>query len=847
MWARSQAFPFESFGGLASSFDRPDLPVGMALRAENVEFRPGSVGTRPALRIGANIGQGVMGSPTRNLIGLLQTPINDKERAAVSGFLAFLDNATFAHYLWDSTPKLAAPDYAVVAPTHTNGAAAGARLYIGLSNGRTGKAPGYSYDQLRNCTDRFWLEQPPDVLEVATVSGGGPTPGKHLFCFTLVTIDGCETAPSPVKAITTDATTSVKWRFAAEFQPLISYRSIRIWASPIDNELDFFLIFEGLPLAFGTSYQVWSDTDEMLANAERMADERWSTTGIEMPGAVFERYHDRAVVAGVRHRFMSGQIFPAPDTANSNGLQNLSFSWGVTGYNTPAQPCPGWTQPTPGDGGSFAYVADAAGSSSSFTQQMGGCWRITGNGSGGYRGLISQPSQAMAVSIYQTRYGSSVAPSDLKWSNDIGIVVVARRSPGLVAGKLRVGIVPETGHDLSTGPRYLDVTAAQLTTEWQTFELGPDASTPFTNWLGSLQIAGMGGLTNGEYIEVMYVALCDAIRPTRGFQVWLSRPGLYREFDALTSALSVGYGDGQDVRYVYEKNGRLFIVKDRSIWATYDDGANDPLNWTIENVVNGVGTPSFRGVARGTDWDVIVGQTGAYVFSGGAVAEEANLAAEISGEWERINWLYGHTLWSMIDPIEKRLFIGVPMDGATSPNKILVMDYKEGLGAGPASGGGGRKWAVWDIAAASGAQVPWLNQAKLVFLGSNTNDGSLDYLDGDFFTDKSGGPIVAVYETAPIGAGDGSLMLHERVAVTATGSGPLLLSAVASTGSVIALPSVNLYVPSRGVASVWMHSIDERTSFRFESGTHPGNYFRLNRAAVWVKPYPYLSYRQQNP
>ncbi len=44
---------------------------------------------------------------------------------------------------------------------------------------------------------------------------------------------------------------------------------------------------------------------------------------------------------------------------------------------------------------------------------------------------------------------------------------------------------------------------------------------------------------------------------------------------------------------------RLYLVKDRSLYVTEDDGVNEPASWTINEVSDAVGTPSVAGVDTG--------------------------------------------------------------------------------------------------------------------------------------------------------------------------------------------------------------------------------------------------------
>ena len=135
--------------------------------------------------------------------------------------------------------------------------------------------------------------------------------------------------------------------------------------------------------------------------------------------------------------------------------------------------------------------------------------------------------------------------------------------------------------------------------------------------------------------------------------------------------------NGQAMRAAFVLRDQLYFVKEHSIYSTRDDGVNEPADWTISEVSNAVGTPSVDGVDTGEDWAVIADRAGLFIFDGG---EPVKISQEIQPLWDTINWQYGHTIWVRIDTQNKRILIGVPIGAATSPNRVLVMDYR-GLGS----------------------------------------------------------------------------------------------------------------------------------------------------------------------
>ena len=100
----------------------------------------------------------------------------------------------------------------------------------------------------------------------------------------------------------------------------------------------------------------------------------------------------------------------------------------------------------------------------------------------------------------------------------------------------------------------------------------------------------------------------------------------------------------------------------------------------------------------------------------------------------QINWAAGQTLWVRVDTRNKRILCGVPTGAATSPNCILVLDYRslssageiESLGSvlfSTLSGklyavGRSRKWCPWNITANSCTLAERSDGTAQVFLGN---------------------------------------------------------------------------------------------------------------------------------
>src|SRR5205085_2304944 len=102
--------------------------------------------------------------------------------------------------------------------------------------------------------------------------------------------------------------------------------------------------------------------------------------------------------------------------------------------------------------------------------------------------------------------------------------------------------------------------------------------------------------------------------------------------------------------------------------------------------------------------------------------------------WNQIKWNFGHTVWVAVDTLLRRIYVGVPLGAATSPNRILMLDYRgldtgadiaahESIHFSAYSGkvlalGNARKWSPWFITANDGEMIERADGTKQFFVGN---------------------------------------------------------------------------------------------------------------------------------
>jgi len=388
-----------------------------------------------------------------------------------------------------------------------------------------------------------------------------------------------------------------------------------------------------------------------------------------------------------------------------NNFINLGFDGGFTGPSLPHYPL-GWT-PDP--------VFAPGGTDEQSFVVWGAAYSIVGNGSTATRGLMTQ-------NAVQDALGAPL----IQANTDYTVRARCARNSTLAQGNLRVNLFSASAGINTIG---LQLTPAQLTSNYA--EYTAQLTAPLATIPSDLVLRVYADTTptlNGQlYIDSIEVF--PTAQPANASLVRASRVEDPESYDGINGLLSIAENNGQAIRAAFKLRERLYFVKEHSLHATQDDGANEPALWSIAEISRRLGTPSVRGVGLGEDWVVIAHRTGLYIFNGG---EPIKISQEIQPTWNQINWQYGHTLWVTVDTKERRIFVGVPMGSATSPNKILMLDYRDLDSAEDIAGrppinitftgrktatDKTRKWSPWTIAANSCALIERCDGTALVAMG----------------------------------------------------------------------------------------------------------------------------------
>jgi hypothetical protein len=567
-------------------------------------------------------------------------------------------------------------------------------------------------------------------------------------------------------------------------------------------------------------------------------------------------YNDRLFWWGERNR--------------QNNWVNLDFNGGFVNGNTG-----GTLDNTP-----LGWTADGTfgpGKSDEQTNVIFGCaYAVVGNGLTATRGMITQSAVQDYLGVPRLQAG-------------VGYSIRARvaRNSTLAQGTLHIHLFSATGGINTTG---ITVTAAQANVSYH--EYTAVLTAPLTSIPSDLvlRIYADGTPTNNGRFFIDCIEIYPTATPQNSSLVRASFAEEPDAYDGVTGFLNIAENNGQAIRAAFRLRERLYFAKygknGGSLHVTQDNGTTEPNQWTVSEVSQRIGTPSARGVAVGQDWAVIAARDGLYITNGGEpqkISQEVGHSTSgLTLAWDQINWMYGHTLWVLVDTQERRILVGAPFGAAISPNAILQMDYRD---VSPDSADSiaqappitisyrgvkivrdkSRKWSPWTISANHGAIVERFDGTQQIFLGCGaygnqapllTPTGKVYQLDATKTTDD-GAAIPSYYMTAfvPQRETEQILQLHAHrklftyLTLYCEGSGNINLTAYAASETAgQLLPNLTLTSPAVKDLEATVNVLGERVAFKIASDatSGAGNWFRLQKVTPSLIGDPWAPVRGQN-
>ena len=893
--------PLDLFGGLVNDMAAADLPLGVSPDCQDVAFLLGGVKTRPGLApVFSPIVSAGGGNPTVNYLKTYTQP------NLAQTLLAQDSTGT----LWgDTSPGVLSKIASGIAPNTAAGSASlFGREYMAVHDGNFGvdvprQYDGTNFDRVSQCGPGAGVAGVADIIvsitaisrtaDVVTVTTSGPT---ELLASDQVTIAGVTdtsfNGTFPIASIidslhfTYAQTNSNAASSGGTAAPVGSLSAGVHQCSVIFVTRQGYLTRPSAPVSWTSAGNCRANVTgipsvamvpnivaRIVAFTGAGGDNFYYTTGLDgapqmqvldnSVSSFVVDFSDTALLAGLSADSLfnlvelgecagvigyADRLFWWGERNKQNNWDNLTFDGAFGSANTVPL---GWTpDATYFTGGS----ADSTGKAI-----WGGAYCILGDGVTPIRGLMTQSavtdSKGAPRLLANTAYSARVR---------------VRMTGALTQGTLHVHLYGEGGYVSTTG---ISVPAAQITSSaWTEFIAPITPPTVFLNVPSDLvlRVYANGTPTNGAGFLVENIEIFPTATPYNTSLVRASRADDPESYDGVTGYMGVSESDGQTVRAAFLLRENLYLVKDRSIYVTSDDNVNEPAGWTINEVSVTVGTPSVQGMDTGEDWAVIAGRAGMYIYDGG---EPVKISQEIQPLWDQINWAAGKTIWVRVDTRNKRILCGVPLGAATSPNRVLVLDYRTLSSAGEIASlgsvlfstlsgklyavGRSRKWCPWNITANCCALAERPDGTSQVFLGNGAvggaGNGKIYELSDTQFSDD-GAAINSYYTTYFFLSNDleqsYQVRSHRKLfayfAVYAEGAGNLNLEAfVDNEAYPAALVPLPLSSPAPKDLELPINLLGERAAFQLGTNT-PGAWFKLERFVVSLLPDPWAPVRGGN-
>jgi hypothetical protein len=260
----------------------------------------------------------------------------------------------------------------------------------------------------------------------------------------------------------------------------------------------------------------------------------------------------------------------------------------------------------------------------------------------------------------------------------------------------------------------------------------------------------------------------------------------------------VSENDGDRTVCYREIRGIGYSFKENSGFVVEQNGG-DPSTWTPRQVWGGNGPvgPAAIDIAGQDDSEFAmwVHRSGVYMFTGNA---PTLISREQQDTWETINWDVGHLIKLRIDHVRRLVHILVPINGSTTINARLVINYYFGTGDPvvfvPRRGQlvpnvEGRKWSQDDLMFNDAVYIPQKSKNAVQTAGVNVSnqmvffaaDGSIkNMVDNQYFDEDYDGNQVGYFSNWVGVLGDTPATSHDKLVgarMWATGNGLMNVTA----------------------------------------------------------------------
>lgn len=424
---------------------------------------------------------------------------------------------------------------------------------------------------------------------------------------------------------------------------------------------------------------------------------------------------------------------------NLKNLLNTGFDGGILGSN-PTGPALGWSN-VYSTGGTAALTT-------LLSPDFGFAYSM--NSAGGALDC------AISQGAFQDYFGAPIfnAKTQYLWR------FLALRSVLGTSGNLICEIFSPSGGVIATAS--IPVASLQVSLDeprWEVVEF--DAILPDEITQDALVRIYLQNVPAGATVVIDELEYIDAAQPVLAQQMRVSYAGNPFGYDVVTGR--IGIDSTQSIVGAFKQRGYLYPLGDQSQFLTQNNGSTEPDQWTITEFAQQCGCSSPCAVDVGEGIALWAGQFGLRLFTGDSPKK---LSQELQPTWDRINWDVETRLWLVNDPVERIIYIGMPLDDADASSIVQPVSYRSvdtaynvpdplfTIRGKTAAGDLCRKSTIWNVKANCGAMVnqPLLSgegiALQMIFGGGNGEApgaapgfGNLYRLDFDLKTDDDYGRI----------------------------------------------------------------------------------------------------------
>ena len=647
------------------------------------------------------------------------------------------------------------------------------REYFAFSDGVHGTDVPLQYDGTN--LDRVTQDGPGTNCTAAdSATGGNVTIGLHNFVVMFQTRNGYVTAPS----------VNSNWNAAGGKRVSITNLPIgppdtvaRIVAFSGAGGFNFFYIpttpYVG-GVAVGTSTVVLDNTST-TATFDFADNTLFNSTAIDIPGNNLFQNLPLPQCLGV-FAYSQRLIYFGMDNRVPNFV-NMGFDGGYDTFVTPL----GWNADTPGaqlqngPNGGFSVFLSSNGSSP--------------------HAVLSQTAyqDEFSIPILQgaTKYTAKLRANAISGTTGNLVVDVFSSSIGLIlSGQIPLAAVPVGS--------------------WETFTFsmgnaGPVAVIPSD---ARLRIY-LSGVPNTKGVTVDDLEILYTETPYINNRAIASYVNAPEQFDALTGQFGPAT-DPSPILCCSILRDTMRMKTTQGMHTTNDNGTTEPNGWTVNTFSRTVGALSIKGGDPGMfgsgdtaeDWDLTASRGGLYIDFGGDLYK---VSQEEQSLWDSINWPYASTIWIKNDTINRRVYIGLPVEGSFYPNVVAVMDYRELdaamqiASAAPVhisftgrmiSSDLTRKWNTWSVPANCGEVMLRPQNGREMCFGTWGSVSNVYYLDPLQLHDDMSEKLISPYYTTY------AFLNHDAEVALGTGVHRKLYRYLTMFASGVGLLTVTPYVDS---------------------------------------------------